>query len=104
MQVQLGKRKLGRGAQLLVQCVVAALFIVVVYEWPPTTYWAMWFSAAGWIAFSSYWSAAAKNSAAAKDAESKQSRRVHEITMQTGLLLLFIAVPGLRQSFRPEGL
>ena len=37
----------------------------------------------------------------AKSKESAESRRVHELLTNAGMLPLFIAVPGLRKSFLP---
>jgi protein-S-isoprenylcysteine O-methyltransferase Ste14 len=76
----------------------------IAYLRPPLTNWPMWVSAAGWIGYSAYWSAAARNPAAAKTSESTESRRVHELLANGGALLLFIPVPGLRQAFLPASL
>jgi len=61
----------------------------------------MLLSAALWVAFIVYWSAAARNAAPAKSAESRESRRLHEILLNGAILLLFIPVPGLRGRFLP---
>ena len=87
-----------RVALLVVQLGIIAW---IAYVAPPLTYWPMWVSAAGWIAFSNYWAAAARNAAEAKTSESAGSRRVHELLMNGGLFLLFLPVPGLRESFLP---
>jgi protein-S-isoprenylcysteine O-methyltransferase Ste14 len=58
-------------------------------------------SAALWVAFIVYWSAAARGAAPAKRAESRESRRLHEILLNGAILLLFIPVPGLRGRFLP---
>jgi protein-S-isoprenylcysteine O-methyltransferase Ste14 len=57
---------------------------------------------AEWAVFILYWEAAAKNSSPAKVSESRKSRRVHELLLNVGLLLLIIPVPGLRQRFLPD--
>ena len=101
MTIQIGTRKLTGLPQFLAWLILIGVFLWIAYAWPPWTYWPMWLSAAGWLAFGSYWGTAAKNSAAPKQAESTKSRRVHELLMNGGILLLFIAVPGLREDFLP---
>jgi protein-S-isoprenylcysteine O-methyltransferase Ste14 len=54
-----------------------------------------------WIVFVAYWSAAARNAAATKSAESRESRRLHETMLNAALLLLFVPIPGLRARFVP---
>src|SRR5262249_51253067 len=58
-------------------------------------------SAALWIAFLVTWSAAAKNAAPAKSAESAASRRLHQNLLNVGLLLLFVRFPGVGWRFLP---
>jgi protein-S-isoprenylcysteine O-methyltransferase Ste14 len=92
-----------KGFQLLAIRVLAiALVFAIGYFYPPLQYWPMWVAAVAWIVFSVYWGVAAKKSAEAKTAESAASRRLHLILITAGQLLLFLSVPGLRQSFRPE--
>lgn len=55
-----------------------------------------------WCLFSLYWSHAAQNSSKASRSESRGSRRVHELLLNAGLLLLIIPVPGLKQRFLPD--
>ena len=55
-----------------------------------------------WVGFAIYWGIAAKMVSEAKTAESAASRRVHLVLLNGGQLLLFLSVPGLRQSSRPE--
>jgi protein-S-isoprenylcysteine O-methyltransferase Ste14 len=57
---------------------------------------------AEWAFFILYWSAAAKNSSPAKVSESGNSRRVHELLLNAGLLLVIFPVWGLRQRFLPD--
>lgn len=64
--------------------------------------WPMLVSAALWVLFSAYWTAASKNSAAAKRSESAKSTTLHQVALNVALLLLFIPVPGLRWRFRPD--
>jgi len=55
----------------------------------------MLLSLAEWSVFALYWSAAAKNSSPAKAAESRPSRRVHELLVNLALLLVVFPFPGL---------
>jgi protein-S-isoprenylcysteine O-methyltransferase Ste14 len=57
---------------------------------------------AEWAFFILYWNAAAKNSSPAKVSESRKSRRVHELLLNAGLLLVIFPVWGLRQRFLPD--
>ncbi|HEV2689243.1 MAG TPA: hypothetical protein VGV35_11840 [Bryobacteraceae bacterium] len=93
-----------RWFRLVLLSIQIGIIVWIAYLAPPLRYWSMWVSAAGWIAFSTYWAAAAKNSAEAKSSESAGSRRVHELLMNGGLFLLFLPVPGLRQSFLPPSM
>ena len=102
--VRIGSLTLGRKSSHVARLVLIALLIWIIYIAPPWRYWPMWLAATGWIAFSLYWSAAAKNSAAAKSSESDRSRGVHEAITIAGQLLLFIPVPGLRKNFLPQTL
>lgn len=85
---------------LLVLAVIAALLR---RRFGPASFHAgpMWWSVLLWCVFTVYWSAAAKNSAAAKKSESGDSRRVHVLLLNVALLLVLIPVPGLRQRFLP---
>jgi len=102
--VRIGSLTLGRKSSHVARLVLIALLVWIVYIAPPWRYWPLWLAATGWIAFSLYWSAAAKNSAAAKSSESDRSRGVHEVITTAGQLLLFIPIPGLRQNFIPPSL
>lgn len=55
-----------------------------------------------WIAFSLYWSIAAKNSAKSQDSESKWSTALHQIVLNAALVLLFWPAPGLGRWFLPQ--
>jgi protein-S-isoprenylcysteine O-methyltransferase Ste14 len=57
---------------------------------------------AEWVCFILYWSGAAKNSSPAKSSESRNSRRVHELLLNTAFLLALFPVPGLRERFLPD--
>ena len=100
--VQIGKFQLRRGPWLVVVRLILILVVVwIAYVVPPLSNWPMWVSAVGWIGFSVYWGVAARNSAEAKDSESAESRRAHVLLTNGGQLLLFAALPGLRQRFLP---
>ena len=58
-------------------------------------------SAAVWILFVVYWSAAARNASPPVIQESRTSRAVHTRLLNASLLLLFLPVPGLRTRFLP---
>jgi protein-S-isoprenylcysteine O-methyltransferase Ste14 len=62
----------------------------------------MLLSAALWIAFIVYWSAAARNAAPVRSSESQASRSRHQLLLNGSLLLLFLPVPGLRQRYLPD--
>ena len=49
----------------------------------------------GWVVFSLYWEAAARNAAAAKKSESKRSRAVHVFLANAALLLEIAPIRGL---------
>jgi protein-S-isoprenylcysteine O-methyltransferase Ste14 len=55
-----------------------------------------------WIAFSLYWSIAARNSAKSQDSESKWSTALHQIVLNVALVLLFWPAPGLGGWFLPQ--
>lgn len=60
-----------------------------VRRWP-------WMAAAlGWIAFSLYWEAAAKNAAPAKSAESRASRAAHVFLVNAALLMELAPIRGV---------
>jgi len=101
--IVIGKYRLaGRPAQIVLLALLAGAIAWIAYLRPSLSNWPVWVSMAGWVAFTAYWGAAAKNSAEAKRSESAGSRRVHEILVNVALLLLFVPVPGLRQSFLPH--
>jgi len=101
--IQLGKRRLeGWAAMAILLVIVALLAGWIVSRQPYRDNPAMWISAAGWILFTIYWSAAAKNASKAQRSESAKSRRVHQLLLNGGLLLLFVALPGLRWRFLPQ--
>lgn len=97
-------RLTGRPAQIVLLLILAGIVAWIAYLRPSLSNWPLWVSIAGWIAFTSYWGAAARNSGAAKTSESAESRRVHELLVNIALLLLFVPIPGLRQPFLPQSL
>jgi hypothetical protein len=84
---------LGKKSIYLLRLLLIGLLAWIVYIAPPVRYWPMWVAAAGWIGFSIYSSAAARNSAEAKSSESAESRRVHVLLTNVGQLLLFVPIP-----------
>src|ERR1043166_5218771 len=99
--VKVGSRVLtGPAAFLALLIVLAALvgFVVVVGA---TAGSALAISAALWILFIGYWTAAAATAAPATRTESAQSRRVHQRLLAASLVLLFLPVPGLRLRILP---
>lgn len=61
----------------------------------------LWLSAALWLLFILYWSAAARNATPAKRSESSGSRQLHELLLNGALLLLFLRIPGLNARWLP---
>jgi protein-S-isoprenylcysteine O-methyltransferase Ste14 len=56
-----------------------------------------------WLAFSIYWTIAARNSAATDHSESRSSTAFHQGMMALAQLLVFLPIiPGLRAAFLPE--
>ncbi len=100
MMIKIGVLTLRGPAAALVLLVIVAVLVVLIVRIHPRT--GMWVSGGLWIAFIAYWSAAAKNSRAAKSSESRRSRSVHELLLNVGLLLLFLPVPGLAGNFLPH--
>jgi protein-S-isoprenylcysteine O-methyltransferase Ste14 len=84
------------GAMIARKTTPADMRHFAVSNWPTIV------SALLWIVFSIYWTAASKNSAAAKRSESGKSTALHQIALNVALLLLFIPVPGLTWRFRPD--
>ena len=97
--VKLGKITLTGWSAVVALIVLLVLIVAVTIALRPSL--RMLLSAALWVAFIVYWSAAARNAAPAKSVESRESRRLHEILLNGAILLLFIPVPGLRGRFLP---
>jgi len=64
--------------------------------------WPLWASVPGWVLYSIYWEAAAKNAAPIAKPESRGSRGLHVFLANTALLLILAPVPGLRQRYLPS--
>jgi protein-S-isoprenylcysteine O-methyltransferase Ste14 len=54
-----------------------------------------------WVAFSLYWSYAARNSGATSKGESTGSTATHQILLNVALLTLILPIPGLMQQLLP---
>ena len=101
--VQLGGLKLTGAAAAFALVAMLALVVALVWLSHPTFRWGwLWVSAALWIAFMAYWSAAAANRSASRSEESARSRALHQNLLNLSLLLLFLRVPGLRTRWAPE--
>jgi protein-S-isoprenylcysteine O-methyltransferase Ste14 len=57
-----------------------------------------------WVAFTVYWSIAAKDRAPTRSGESVLSRQAHVIAVNAALLMLVFPVPGLTRRFVPDTL
>ena len=97
MMIKIGGLSVRGPAAAIVFTVVVAVVVVLIVRSHPRT--GMLVSGGLWIAFIAYWSVAAKNSGAAKSSESRRSRSVHELLLNSGLLLLFVPIPGLTGHF-----
>jgi protein-S-isoprenylcysteine O-methyltransferase Ste14 len=96
--VQVGSLRLEGGAAVVALLVLLG-GIIALFWWRGMPRWHVFMSAALWICFMSYWSAAAKTAAPTKSSESAASRRTHVRLMNAGLILLFVPsfwVLGLR--------
>ena len=102
VMIKLGGMVLTGGAAGVVLLVIAALILGLVVLMKPTFRWSpLWISAALWISFVIYWSAAAKNASPAKGSESISSRQLHQNLLNLALLLLFLRLPGLKTRWLP---
>ncbi len=84
-------------ARSLLVGIIAAIVTFAIFAGASRHDWPIYLSIAMWFAFMAYWSVAARKRGAAQSAESRESRRVHELLMNGALLMLFIPVPGLRE-------
>ncbi len=64
--------------------------------------WPLYASVALWVAFSVYWSAAAKSASTVRSAESRKSRSFHMLLLNGSMLLIYISLPGLGGRFVPD--
>lgn len=103
--IQVGSLKLtGASAIAVLSIILVAIGVLVVWARPALSNWPMWVSAALWIGFVAYWSAAARHAAPTSASEAPASRRLHERLLNLALLLLFVPVPGLRAQLLPNSL
>ena len=92
-----------------VGAIIGALAIRFLRHPQPNQDWLVVASTLGWVLFALYWSLAATN-APARDAESRASRRVHEILINAGYLMLLVPIgflptlPFLQYRFVPASL
>ena len=102
--LQLGGLRLTGIAALVGLLVLLALIVGLVVWFRSALRWSpLWISAALWIGFILYWSAAAKGASAARTSESASSRALHQNLLNISLLLLFLRVPGLTGRWLPSG-
>jgi protein-S-isoprenylcysteine O-methyltransferase Ste14 len=103
MVVQFGGFKLTGAAALIALLVMLAAIVGLVWLSHPAFRWGwLWVSAALWIAFQWYWTAAAGNRSASRSEESPRSRALHQYLLNLALLLLFLRVPGLKTRWVPD--
>jgi protein-S-isoprenylcysteine O-methyltransferase Ste14 len=93
------------GVSAFAALVVILAGIVGLVAWFGFPRWPVIASGALWIAFISYWSAAAKNAAPTRSSESAASRRTHVRLLNTAFVFLFfLPVSVLGQRFVPDSL
>jgi protein-S-isoprenylcysteine O-methyltransferase Ste14 len=100
--VQVGALRL-EGASAFAALLVILMAIVALVAWRGLPRWPVIASAVLWIAFISYWSAAAKNAAPTRSSESAASRRTHVRLLNTAFVFLFfLPVSVLGRRFVPD--
>jgi protein-S-isoprenylcysteine O-methyltransferase Ste14 len=87
--VQIGSLRFEGGAAVVALLVLLG-GVVALFWWRGLPRWHVMISAVLWIAFMTYWSAAAKSAAPTKSSETAASRRTHVRLMNAGLILLFV--------------
>lgn len=97
--VKIGSLSLQGGAAIAALAAMLVLSVALIVAANPSL--RMLSSGAIWMAFTIYWSIQAQRTAPATRAESKESRRFHQILLNGSILLLFLPVPGLRERFVP---
>src|SRR4030095_6293197 len=91
------------GLLALVPITIAlALILLLLYLISRTSQTLLWLSAALWILFIGYWSAAAGNTGKTRTSESARSRQVHQLLMYGALVLAFVRVSGLNGRWLPK--
>lgn len=99
MMVKVGSATLTGLPAAIMLVMILALFVGLIAYMKPSV--PMLITGGLWITFIVYWSAAAKNSAAARSSESQRSRQIHEMLLYGGLLMLFLPLPGLGWRYLP---
>lgn len=95
--IRIGKRVVtGPAALLLILLLVAALVVLIVRAHPST---GMLLAGGIWAGFFVFWTLTARPQGQAQRQESARSRGTHRLLMNLGLLLLFVPIPRLLQSF-----
>jgi protein-S-isoprenylcysteine O-methyltransferase Ste14 len=94
---------LGRPAITYITLVALVLAVTAVLAfWKlPMRISPLWAAGAIWIFFMRYWLTMSKSAAPTKSAESRASRRLHEVLLYGSLILNFVPVPGLTRRFLP---
>jgi protein-S-isoprenylcysteine O-methyltransferase Ste14 len=102
--VQLGALRFEGGAAIVVLLLVLAAIVALIAR-RGLPRWPVIVSVVLWIAFISYWNAAAKNAAATQSSESVASRRTHVRLLNAAFVfLLFLPVSVLGLRFLPDSL
>lgn len=91
----------GAPAVMVLLMFLAAIVALIVWIGPTWSWSPLWISAALWIAFQIYWTAAAKNASAAARSESPRSRQFHQMLLNGALILLFARIPGTTRRMLP---
>lgn len=99
--VQIGNLKF-TGPMAFVALVVILAAVVALLIWAKPSI-GMLLSGLVWFGFTVFWSVTRLRGVQTKSQESPQSRSLHRRLLNSGLLLLFIPIPGLRRHYLPEG-
>ena len=97
--IQIGKRVITGPAAILVLLLLVAALVALIIRAHPST--GMLLAGGIWAGFFVFWTLTAKPKGEVQRQESAQSRGTHRLLMNLGLLLLFVPIPLLRQSFLP---
>ena len=99
LAIKFGRASLTGPKAIIALGLLVVLIVVVIVLVRPSP--RMLVSGVIWVAFTNYWSYQAARAAPAKQAESKHSRRFHQLLLNGSILLLFVPIPGLRERFLP---